>query len=144
MSKHSPLLSAKMRMRPTPSAAARFTIESARSKSRGRSMCPFATIVVRPTSDVSNERGGGGSVCPDSAASAAASVSASDRPFPPAALTYSRIASAVGVKYGRSSSSTSDISCFACTADDVITSAGVGALIDLNVTPVSRTIVRRR
>ena len=61
-------------------------------------MLPLAIIVVWPMSPVSIERGGGGSVCPERAASAAARTSLSDLPSAPPFLTAARIFSAVGVK----------------------------------------------
>mmetsp|Transcript_4327 Transcript_4327/g.18410 ORF Transcript_4327/g.18410 Transcript_4327/m.18410 type:complete len:201 (-) Transcript_4327:1613-2215(-) len=143
MSKHRPSLSSSTRMRPTPSAAARLTLLIARSKSRGSRRSARATSVVSPTSPVSMERGGGGSVWPEMAASAAATTSTGER----ASASESRLArifSAVGVKYGSRSSSTSAISWLACSAEAVITSAPVGGLISRNVTPVSRTMVFTR
>ena len=142
MSKHRPELSARMRMRPTPSAAERDTSDIARRRSRGRIMFPLATMVTCPTSPVSMDLGGGGSVCPESAASAAARTSLSVRPSSPPFLTASRIFSAVGVKYGRSSSSTNPSSMDACSAEEVMTSAPVGGVMTLKLTPVSRVMVR--
>ena len=139
MSKHSPSLLASTLIRPTPSAHDRLTSPTARSRSRGNSRSARATRVVKPTSPVSIDRAGGGSVCPEIAASAAATTCTGVLPSD-SLESPSRIFCAVGVKYGSSSLSTSFISREACSADAVMTSPPVGGVITLKFTPVSRAI----
>ena len=137
MSKQSPFLFSRKRILPQPSASLRSISVRARSKSPARMA---GSVPSRSTTmyvhefgaPVNSERGGGASVCPLSAASAAANNSVTSWSLP----SGSNLAAA-GVKYGKSSPSTLASKLDAVTAHASITSVEDGMPMVRNSHPVS-------
>mmetsp|Transcript_7614 Transcript_7614/g.27873 ORF Transcript_7614/g.27873 Transcript_7614/m.27873 type:complete len:209 (-) Transcript_7614:1257-1883(-) len=136
-SKHMPFCPSMKRILPHPSASLRSISVNARSKSPARiaGSVPFtsSTMYVHEFgAPVSKDLGGGASVCPLSAASAAESVFNTS-----VSTTSGNKRFAAGVKYGKSSSSTLASKLDAVTAHASMTSVELGMPTALNSAPVS-------